>query len=309
VKPRTWTVLIATALAAWVGLAGLLQQVGDAPVAEASAPTTYDRAATQADTPPTPSYTSTADLRDYLDTIAPHWRTLPDVPALQRILAADPLLVDVRDAAAYHAGHIPGAVNIPLSALAASLDRLPADRLIVITCASGLRAAYAAAALDMLGFADVYTFLPGVAGWVAAGEPLSTAAAPAPHQPDAPVVDAAVRANVEHFFAQLPADAYGVMQATTLEQLIVQRDALVVDVRDADAFATGRIPGSINIPLAQLGASLDRLPFDRPVVLSCGADASCGAAAPALHMLGYSNVHVFPPSFAGWQAANMVVER
>lgn len=302
-KPRTWTALFAMALSAWVGLAGLLQQPGDAPVAEAYTPAAAVAAPLQ------PAYTAATELHDYLADIAPHWRVLPDVAALERIMAAEPLLVDVRDAGAYSAGHIPGAINIPLSEFTQRLEQLPTDRLIVLTCGTGLRSAYAAAALDLLGFANVYDFAPGMAGWMAAGNPLSTVAEALPAQAVAQPIDAAMRANVEQFFAHLPADAYGVTQATALEQLIIQRDALVIDVRDATAFAAGRIPGSVNIPLDQLGANLDRLPFDRPIVLSCTADAGCGAAAPALHMLGFGNVRVFPPSFAGWQAANLLIER
>lgn len=303
-KPRTWTALFAMALSAWVGLAGLLQQGGEPPVAEAYTPATAAPGA-----PTTPVYTSATALHTYLADLTPHWRALADVAALEQMRSADPLIIDVRDAAAYQVGHIPGAVNIPLDQLANSLDQLPADRLIVVNCGTGLRSAYAAAALEMLGFANVYNFMPGFAGWVAAGEPISTSAVTAPVLADAQPVDAAIQANVEQFFAHLPADAYGVMQATTLEQLIVQRDALVIDLRDPIAFADGRIPGSVNIPLDQLGASLERLPFDRPVILSCNADTSCGAAAPALHMLGFGNVRVFPPSFAGWEAANLLVER
>jgi rhodanese-related sulfurtransferase len=304
VKPRTWTLLFALVVAAWIGLAGLLQQSGQPPVAEA-----YTPAMVAPDDVPAPAYSIAAELHDYLADLDPHWRVLPDVAALERLMAVDPLLIDVRDHEAYLAGHLPGAVNIPLAELTERLAHLPSDRLIVVNCAGGLRSAYAATALELLGFANVYDFTPGFSGWLAAGNPISTSDVPPPALSAALPVDAAVHASIAQFFATLPIDAYGIAHATALEQLIVQRDALVVDLRDADAFAGGRIPGSVNIPLDQLGANLDRLPFDRPIVLSCNADTSCGAAAPALHMLGFSNVRVFPASFAGWEAAHLLVER
>lgn len=303
-KPRTWTALFAMALSAWVGLTGLLQQEGATPVVEAYAP-----AAAAPQAPTAPIYAATDELHTYLADLAAHGRMLPDVAALEQMLSAEPLLVDVRDAAAYAAGHIPGAVNIPLPELAARLDQLPADQPIVVNCGTGLRSAYAAAALEMLGFVNVYDFAPGFVGWAAAGEPISTAATTAPTGTNTQHIDVAIRTQVEQFFAQLPADAYGVMNAAALEQLMMQRDALVIDLRDPSAFASGRIPGSVNIPLDQLSANLERLPFDRPVVLSCNGVAGCGAAAPALHMLGFANVRVFPPSFAGWEAAHLLVER
>lgn len=48
--------------------------------------------------------------------------------------AAAPILVDVRNPAEYAAGHIAGAVNIPLHALDARRDELPQGRLVVTYC-------------------------------------------------------------------------------------------------------------------------------------------------------------------------------
>lgn len=51
-----------------------------------------------------------------------------------RMRAGSVLVLDVRPAAEYAAGHIAGAVSIPLPALPASLDRLPRDTEIVAYC-------------------------------------------------------------------------------------------------------------------------------------------------------------------------------
>lgn len=48
--------------------------------------------------------------------------------------AAAPVLVDVRNPSEYAAGHIAGAVNIPLAALGARRAELPQDRLVVTYC-------------------------------------------------------------------------------------------------------------------------------------------------------------------------------
>lgn len=42
-----------------------------------------------------------------------------------------PFLLDVRDRDAYLAGHIPGAINIPIDELPGSLDRVPKHRALV----------------------------------------------------------------------------------------------------------------------------------------------------------------------------------
>lgn len=43
----------------------------------------------------------------------------------------------------------------------------------------------------------------------------------------------------------------------------------VIDTRDAASYASGHIPGSLNIPLASIEANLDRIPKGREVVTYC----------------------------------------
>jgi rhodanese-related sulfurtransferase/DNA-binding HxlR family transcriptional regulator len=53
---------------------------------------------------------------------------------LRRVRAGDTLVLDVRPDPEYAAGHLPGAVHIPLEELAGRLAELPADREIVAYC-------------------------------------------------------------------------------------------------------------------------------------------------------------------------------
>jgi rhodanese-related sulfurtransferase/biotin operon repressor len=53
---------------------------------------------------------------------------------LRRVRAGDTLVLDVRPDSEYAAGHLPGAVHIPLEELAGRLAELPADREIVAYC-------------------------------------------------------------------------------------------------------------------------------------------------------------------------------
>jgi 3-mercaptopyruvate sulfurtransferase SseA len=46
-------------------------------------------------------------------------------------------------------------------------------------------------------------------------------------------------------------------------------EVLVVDVRDARGFATGHIPGAINIPFPTVEGAAGTLPRNRPIVTYC----------------------------------------
>lgn len=46
-------------------------------------------------------------------------------------------------------------------------------------------------------------------------------------------------------------------------------EVTVIDVRSAGDYATGHVPGAMNIPLASIEAQLDRVPKDKPVVTYC----------------------------------------
>jgi len=82
-----------------------------------------------------------------------------------------PAVLDVRSSGEFAGGHVPGAVNVPLtSVLAGSVDvRVGKDETVVVYCGHGPRAWLAGEALRWRGYARV-TYLDGhMAAWRRAG--------------------------------------------------------------------------------------------------------------------------------------------
>jgi rhodanese-related sulfurtransferase len=84
-------------------------------------------------------------------------------------------VLDVREPDEFKAGHIEGAVNVPIRTLAQSLDKLPGDKStpIAIVCKSGIRAAYATMTLKLLGYSNVKDVIGGMLAWEKDGLPVT----------------------------------------------------------------------------------------------------------------------------------------
>ena len=79
---------------------------------------------------------------------------------------SDYYLLDVRPPADYAAGHISGAVNVPLGNVAKPevLATFPTNRPILVICHTGHTASIATAILDCLGY-DAWTLRFGMTAW------------------------------------------------------------------------------------------------------------------------------------------------
>ena len=84
---------------------------------------------------------------------------------------------------------------------------------------------------------------------------------------------------------------------------------LILDVRDADEFAEGHIPGSTHIPYAQLSDRLAELPTDRPIATICSGGKRSGLAASILQREGFDDViHVAHGGVGTWSRGGREVE-
>jgi rhodanese-related sulfurtransferase len=67
--------------------------------------------------------------------------------------------------------------------------------------------------------------------------------------------------------------------------------ALLVDVRSAAEFAGASAPGTVNIPLQELGSRLTEIPKSAPVVVCCASGTRSGMAKMVLKKNGYQRVY------------------
>jgi hydroxyacylglutathione hydrolase len=97
---------------------------------------------------------------------------LVDAAAARAAVLDGAIPLDVREPAEYAAGHIAGAVHLPLGRIESELDRLPRDRPLLAYCGHGERAATALSLLERAGFAGPLLNLDeGFDAWHAAGYP------------------------------------------------------------------------------------------------------------------------------------------
>ena len=96
--------------------------------------------------------------------------------AEQAIRDAD-LLLDVREADEFAAGHLPGSILMPRGLLEFCLSSTPAmesrDLKVVLYCKTSGRAALAARAMQEMGYLNVQSIAGGFDAWAGAGKPVA----------------------------------------------------------------------------------------------------------------------------------------
>ncbi len=100
---------------------------------------------------------------------------LTPLQATQVINQGKTLILDVRTADEFAAGHIRDAKNIPLKELKARIDELEKfkARPVIVVCAKGLRSAKATAQLNKAGYTEAASLLGGLDAWQSQGLPVT----------------------------------------------------------------------------------------------------------------------------------------
>ncbi len=87
----------------------------------------------------------------------------------------------------------------------------------------------------------------------------------------------------------------------------IQESDILLDVREADEYASGHIPGAVHISRGLLEFKLSNSPElasrDLKIVLYCKTSGRAALASKALHDMGYLNVESIAGGFDAWVAA------
>lgn len=85
---------------------------------------------------------------------------------------ADYVLIDVREEEEFEAGHLPGAILLPLGEIQFRMDEVDEEKPVVLVCRTGVRSDMAAQLLFANGYDNIYNLMEGTMGWVNRGLPI-----------------------------------------------------------------------------------------------------------------------------------------
>ena len=191
------------------------------------------------------------------------------------------VLLDVRSAADFGAGHVPGSVNIGLGGQFAMWagSLIPLQAAIVIIADTGAQVDESVVRLARVGIENVKGYLEGgVQSWRDAGLPLET----------------------------IPQ-----LSVAELKEQMANGELQIVDVRRPGEYVNGHVPHALNAPLASLDKSLGPLPLEKnkPTAVICAGGYRSSAAASLLQKQGFSNLLNVSGGTGAWVSAGYPVEQ
>jgi rhodanese-related sulfurtransferase len=99
--------------------------------------------------------------------------------------------------------------------------------------------------------------------------------------------------------------------AIAATQLINRQNAVILDLRESNEYAAGRLPNALHIPLGQLATRGQELAkfIGRPIIAYCERGQRSRAAAGALAKLGFTEVFTLQGGLRAWSDAGMPLEK
>jgi rhodanese-related sulfurtransferase len=242
-----------------------------------------------------------------------HERQIPDLTAAElkalQESGADLLVIDVRTPEEYGRFCIPGGVNVPGGDLILWAEelKLREDATVIVNCAGRTRSVIGAAALRRLGLANVRALRNGTMGWVLAGfelehKPGRTARIAPPSAREAAAA-MAMRVMEEERITR-------VSPQTLLQRSGDERMRYLIDVRSEEEYASGHVPGSINVPGGQAVQRADDFVAVRNarVIFISNEIARAAMAAYWYGQMSFPNVAVLDGGVRAWSDSGGDIE-
>ena len=211
-------------------------------------------------------------------------------------------LVDVRTPEEFAAGHVKGAVNINFKkrTFPDYINAIAKDKPVAIYCRSGNRSGKAALIMQSLGFKEVIDLASGYKGWVAAEKEVEKE-------------DNAANKKLQETLAKEALKGKATvgkmhqLNVEDFEKLVKEGKVTLVDVRKPGEYATGFIPGAINVDWKNrhfATEAIKNITNDKPVAIYCRSGNRATRAMYAMAALGFNEVYNLDHGIKSWKAAN-----
>lgn len=248
----------------------------------------------------------------YFAEMPDHIYKIPEADLKSRVEANDAgmLLIDIRKPEDYAKGHIKGAVNVPFGKVHEYLDKLPADKELIVYCYTGQTAGQTVAIMNMYGYNARSLNMGFDSGWVKNNNfPVDTTANQLPANVTPAKPDAKIAQILKDYFANMPEHIYKISSADLQKMIENGDDIQIVDLRKPEDFAKGHVKGAINIPFAKVNEHFGEFAKDKPVFVYCYTGQTAGQTVAVLNVLGINARSVHAGFDLGWTAEGFPVEK
>ncbi len=223
------------------------------------------------------------------------------------------IIIDIRSATDFEAGHIVGSYHSDWAKLGEVMEHIPTNRQVVVTCYSGQTAGQAVGALRLAGFNNVKSLQSGMTnGWLAADLPAeetgmrelsSRPKSTSPKTEEDKILWDAAKAN----FASVAKDGNKLIDSQTLYDALQTNPKAftVIDIRSADDFAKGHIEFSTHSAWADLGNVIPTLSKNGKIVVTCYSGQTAGQSVGVLRSLGYDAYSLKGGMNNGWAKTDL----
>jgi rhodanese-related sulfurtransferase len=225
------------------------------------------------------------------------------------------VILDSRTPEEFRRFCIPGGRSVPggelalrITDIAKDLDK---DTTIIVNCAGRTRSIIGARVLQRMGIPRVYGLKNGTSGWVLAGHQLETGA----DRVQLPEPSAAGVAAAEAYAAKLAAeDGVRYLDIPALKSVMGRRDQAtiyLIDVRTAEEYAAGHIPGFRWFPGGQAVQRSDDVAVAKnsQIVFACDGKARATLIASWYRQMGFREVFAVDGGTTAWVASGGSLER